>query len=206
MPVTTFTVSAIDTGTDIFTATGHNQAAGTPAFISAGTTLPAGLTADAAPLNKTSILYYIASTNLTADAFSLVTAKDGSGTPVNITSAGAGTILLQLSEGLECQQSDWVQASGSVEISNVPLAVLVTLSNLVSGSRVRVSLDSDGRTLSLGTAAGDTYSFTTKAFGLVNVDVRNASGSPKYLPYKAQGIVGANGMNMFVSQILDPVA
>lgn len=206
MPVTTFTVSAIDTGTDIFTAAGHNQVAGTPVFISAETTLPAGLTADAAPLNKTSLLYYIASTNLTADAFSLVTAKDGSGTPVNITSAGAGTILLQLSEGLECLSPDWVQASGSVEISNVPLAVPVTLTGLVTGSRVRVSLNADGSTLSLGTADSTTYSFVTKASGLVDIDVRNASGSPKYLPYKAQGNIGADGLSAVISQVLDTVA
>jgi len=104
--------------------------------------------------------------------------------------------------GLIYEQNLPVQDGGKfVKMSNVPLPVSVLLTNIVTGSRVRVSKAADNAELYLGTP-GTIASFGTKFTGSVNVDVRKKG----YLPYKQPAVITADGLELYVSQIVDTVA
>mgnify|MGYP003651131820 CR=1 FL=1 len=76
------TVSSIDTGTDTFTSNSHGMADGTAVKFHAATTLPGGLSA--------SRIYYVRDT--ATNTFKVATVA--SGTAVDITSSGSGTITV----------------------------------------------------------------------------------------------------------------
>jgi hypothetical protein len=76
------TVSAIDTGTDTFTSTGHGMSNGDLVKFHATTTLPA-------PIVANNSFYVI---NATTDEFQI--SESSGGSAVNITSAGSGTIYV----------------------------------------------------------------------------------------------------------------
>lgn len=76
------TVSAIDTGTDVFTSAGHGMANGTAVKFHAVTTMPTGLSATR--------IYYVISA--TTDEFSVATSVGGSA--VDVSSSGSGTITV----------------------------------------------------------------------------------------------------------------
>jgi hypothetical protein len=76
------TISAVNTGSDLLTSSGHGLASGNQLYFEvSGGSLPGGLIA-----NTT---YYVISSGLTANDFKVSTTSGGSA--VNITSAGSGT-------------------------------------------------------------------------------------------------------------------
>lgn len=77
---TTKTISAVNTGTETFTSNTHGYANGTPVQVSATTTLPAPLVA--------ATTYYVI--NAAANTYQLSLTATGSA--INITTAGSGTI------------------------------------------------------------------------------------------------------------------
>lgn len=94
-------------------------------------------------------------------------------------------------------------ANQAVHISNVPLAVPVTLQNIIVGSEVRVALASNGTELFLTNAATSTASFLTKTYGTVNITVRKAG----YVESLTQGVIdGVAGLTAFISQVVDGTA
>jgi hypothetical protein len=87
-----------------------------------------------------------------------------------------------------------------VKLSNVPLPVGVLLTNIVNGSRVRVSKAADNAELYLGTP-GTLASFSTKFTGNVYVDVRKKG----YIPYRQLAVITSDGLDLYVSQVADTV-
>lgn len=91
-----------------------------------------------------------------------------------------------------------------------PLGVFtLTLTNVVVGSRVNVSLQAAGTILYDDTAAASTVVITLSGYapGSPNNDlrikVRNASGSPTYKPYETLTTALVGSTSIYVSQILD---
>lgn len=174
MPVTTFSISGIDTGTDTVTATGHNQPNGTPVFISAATTLPGGLTADGGG-GVHSVIYY--AVNVTADTLQM---EDRNGTLVNFTNSGAGALTLQLAQGNVHAALADVYANGECEVSNVPLAYTLTVASLATGSAVRITQNDTGEVLFNGNESGGVVQFNTQYKGLMDIEARKTDASPVY--------------------------
>jgi hypothetical protein len=80
-------ITSIDTGTDVFTCTGHGLTDGDLVFVTSTGTLPAGLDIE---------LYY--ANALSTNTFELYT-DAGLTTKVNVTSAGSGTLYLRYANG-----------------------------------------------------------------------------------------------------------
>ncbi len=90
---------------------------------------------------------------------------------------------------------------GSTSISN---NVMVTVSGLVSGSRVRISKVSDGTVLYNDAESGGTCQLSTNYFGAVTIEARKASGSPYYQPWTYVGTVVAGvGLSVTALQVRD---
>jgi len=87
-----------------------------------------------------------------------------------------GTSSLTASDpGTGNGQTD-VQALGTIEVTN-----------LVTGSRVRVTRDDTSAELFNGSESSGTISFTTDYAGAFTVTVRKASSAPYYIPYVSGG-------------------
>jgi len=198
--------------TDIFAATAHGLAIGDPVRLTAAT-MPTGFTAGTN--------YYVHATSFTADQFRL--SLTPSGTVLTGTTNGTSVLFHTLVSASGSQSGthtggevlgiiDEVNLSiqdgvGAVTLSNVPLPVQVTLSNIVEGSRVRVSKASNNEELYIGTApASGVVSFVTYFQGSANISVRKSSTAPKYLPNETVGVVTSEGMDVYISQTLDTVA
>lgn len=176
MPVTTFPITNVDTGTETFTTTpAHNQPNGTPAFISA-TVLPTGLTQDGGG-GVHSVLYYLDS--VTADTFKLV---DRAGTLIAVSTGGTAPVL-QLAEGSAHAAPANVFASGECEVSNVPLAYTLTVAALATGSAVRITQNDTGALLFQGNESGGLVQFNTQYKGLMDIEARKADSTPIYRPW-----------------------
>lgn len=80
----------------------------------------------------------------------------------------------------------------------------VSVSGLVTGSRVKASKVSDGTVLFNGLESGGVVSFTTSYVGAVNIEARKASGSPYYQPWLTQ-ITTVSDVTTFATalQVLD---
>jgi len=62
----------------------------------------------------------------------------------------------------------------------------VSVSGLVTGSRVKATKVSDGTVLFNGAESSGSVSFQTEYIGAVNIEARKASGSPFYIPWVTQ--------------------
>ena len=126
-------------------------------------------------------------------------------TAINITTTGTtvvGTRDLGRVDEVNLSVQD---GNPNVNLSNVPLAVTVVLTNIVTGSQLRVK-DNSGVELYNATVSGTTATFTTKFAGTANVTVRYSSGGVVYQEYKSDFVIGSNGANVFISQVLDGTA
>lgn len=83
----------------------------------------------------------------------------------------------------------------------------LVLQNIVSGSRYRVTIDSDGTELATGVAGSTEVTLSGLAVysnpQLVSVVIRNASGSPTYKPFETKASMSAGTTSVYVSQIQD---
>lgn len=181
-----------DTVTDELTwASAHNCATGDMVSFSAGT-MPA-------PLVYGTTYYAIVSSG-TVMKVATTRANALASTAIDLTTAGA-TILGTKDTGRIGEVNLPIQdGSRFVKLSNVPLPVGVLLTNIVNGSRVRVSKASDNSELYLGTP-GTLASFATKFTGNVIVDVRKKG----YIPYRQAAIITSDGLDLYVSQVADTV-
>lgn len=172
-----------DNTTDIFSATAHGLPVGSAVVLSAAS-MPSGFTAGT--------VYYIIAANYTANQFQIATAVGGSA--VLGTSNGTSVVASSVNRIYVGNQA--------ITLSNVPVAVPVKLTNIVTGSRVRVSLASDNSEIYLGTESANQVSFSTKTSGNVYVDVRKKG----YIPYRQAAVIdGAAGLTSYVSQVADTV-
>lgn len=62
----------------------------------------------------------------------------------------------------------------------------LTVTNLVAGSRIRVTKTSNGELLVNQTVGGTTFAAAIDFAGAVDIEVRNASGTPPYRPWRTQ--------------------
>lgn len=98
-------------------------------------------------------------------------------------------------------------ADPALVLTTVALPVTFTLSNVAVGSRVQVvEAANTSKVLYAGEATANIVSFAAKFSGVCRIDIRKASTSPKYKPYRTNGVVGANGLSVYVSQELDDIA
>ncbi len=93
-------------------------------------------------------------------------------------------------------------AGASTTIVN---AVSISLTGLVAGSRVYVRDTTNGVTLFNLIEPTTTFSGSVDYTGDVDllVRVRNASGTPKYKPVEATGLLTNNGFTLNINQVLD---
>ena len=115
--------------------------------------------------------------------------------PINTSSAGSGTHSFT-------KYSNDMWGEQAFNISNVPLAVSVVITGIITGSNVRVSQTNDNTELSNGTESANRYSFNTLYSGTVTVRIRKVG----YLPLETTGVVGASGLSLLVTQIVDTYA
>lgn len=97
-------------------------------------------------------------------------------------------------------------ADEKVVLSNVTLPADINLSGMVANSRWRVAEDSTNVEIASGVTTTGSATMKTKFRGLIRVDVRKASGAPKYLPYVGYGVVTNDPLSIYVSQVADTVA
>lgn len=146
---------------------------------------------------------------VTADTYNIATTRANAlgGTYIATSGSQSGTHTGMENTGvIDEANSSILDGLGAINLSNVPLPVLVVLTNIVNGSRVRISQTGDNTELSSGTAGSDgRYSFTTYYQGSATIRVRTSSTGTKYLPFETIGIITSDGLNAYVSQVLDTV-
>ena len=149
------------------------------------------LAATAMPTNfLAGIAYYVQSV-VDADHVTLSASYGGS---VITCGASAGTSVTGQ------KISDTRLGEQKVTLSNVPLAVNITLTNIVTGSQVRVAKSSDNTELYNGTASASSVVFSAKFAGNATVTVRKAG----YQEYDTTIVVDSvNGGNAYISQSVD---
>lgn len=106
-----------------------------------------------------------------------------------------------------CREGGYLSAS-RLSTDSVGNFVL-TLTNVVVGSAIRIELQGDGSLVGSSTAAGSTVVMTVPAYAAgsagndLRVKVRKGTGAPFYQPYETlvTGFVGAQ--SVYVSQIPD---
>ena len=103
--------------------------------------------------------------------------------------------------------------AGSQVFDTDPIGIfLLTLTNVVVGSRVHIEKSSDGTQYYDGVAASSTVEIQLDAYSVGNannnlkIKVRKGSAAPKYQPFEtfATAVVGSQAI--YVSQIHDPIA
>lgn len=101
-----------------------------------------------------------------------------------------------------------MQANGVFRLPTDPLYYFtLTLSNIVVGSRYRVTRDDTGAELATGIASNTTEVIAgIPAFSsnmLMNITIRNASGSPAYRIFDTAAYAAREGTFVYVLQQLD---
>ncbi len=90
---------------------------------------------------------------------------------------------------------------GSTTISN---NVMVTVTNLITGSRVRISKVSDGTVLFNDVESAHQIQLSTNYFGSVRIEARCSSGAPYYQPWYTVGdVVAGVGLAVQALQVRD---
>lgn len=80
----------------------------------------------------------------------------------------------------------------------------VSVSGLVTGSRVKASKVSDGTVLFTGAESGGVVTFTTEYIGTVRIEARKASSAPYYQPWVSQVTpVSGETVSTTALQVLD---
>lgn len=202
-----------DNTTEIFTKASHGLSIGDSIMLTAGT-MPTGFTAGTR--------YYVHPTSFTTGQFRLSLAPYGTAltgttngtsvlfhTIISTTGSQSGTHTGGEVFGIiDEENSPILDGAGAVNLSNVPLPVLVTLTNIIEGSNIRVSQTGDNTELFAATVgATGSVSFTTYYQGSATIVVRlSPSAGTRYLEFNAVGIISSTGMDYFVSQSLDTYA
>lgn len=101
-----------------------------------------------------------------------------------------------------------IGAFGAFRLPTDPLFYFaITLENIVIGSRYRVTRNSDGLELATGTAASTTEVISgVPAYSsnmLMNLTIRNASGSPAYKIFDTSAYAARDGAFVYVLQQSD---
>src|SRR4030067_430753 len=178
----------------VVTHTAHAMPEGNMVAFTTTGALPTGITATTA--------YYIHVVN--ADTYNISTTRANAlgGTYIATSGSQSGTHTGKELTGVIDEANMSIQDGGqSLNLSNVPLAVNVLLTNIVTGSRVRVSKASNNEELFLGNENSGQVSFATKFTGEVIVRVRKKG----YIPYNQPSVITSDGMELSVSQELDTV-
>lgn len=187
----------------------------TPAVVGWGTTAPtagkevAFITTGALPTGVVAgTSYYVDSPS--GNNSNIRTTQQGT-TKINTSGSQSGVHTGSIPVGLTSQNpvaANLVKlASSVINIANSPLAVPCSVSNLITGSSVRVARHLDGLEISNGVAAGSTYSFQSKIQGLMDVTVRySPSVGTRYLEYTTQANITSAGMAVLAQQIIDTTA
>jgi len=123
----------------------------------------------------------------------------------------AGTLTISSTNGTNLLTSGCTSAGGTIAINQ---DVTVQVTSIVTGSVARVStVDANGdesTNLINETVSGTTASTSTNYAGLDYTDVviivRNSSSDPRYIPYRASGVITSNGMNVPANQVIDTIA
>jgi hypothetical protein len=90
-----------------------------------------------------------------------------------------------------------------------PVAVNVVLQNVADGSRYRVYNRTSSAELATGTQSGTgdiTIATTYTGAATLEIDIRKASGAPKYLSFETLATLTSSGATVYISQQPDTVA
>lgn len=175
----------------VVTHTGHGMPDGNMVAYTTTGTLPTGIVATTA--------YY--AKYIDDNTYNLAATRGGAS--INTSGSQAGVHTGKELTGIIDEENLSIQdGSQAFNLSNVPLAVNVYLTNIVTGSRVRVGKASDNAELFLGVESAGLVSFVTKFAGNAIVDIRKKG----YIPYRQAAVIGPDGLNLYVSQNTDEVA
>lgn len=128
---------------------------------------------------------------------------NGGSTYTCLTVHTSGTFSTDLAAGKWLLSPDIIFGDAMVTVNSVALAVNVSLSNIVSGSQVRVSRISDGAELINTIASGSIVGFTTKLPGNALVTIRKSGYVEYNTTITIDGVVGASA---YISQVTDGTA
>lgn len=88
-------------------------------------------------------------------------------------------------------------------------SMTLSLTNVVTGSRYRIELLSDGSLLAEGTAGGSTLNIPLDYYTIgspsndVKIKVRKATSPTRYKPYETQATLAAGTVTVFIAQVSD---
>jgi hypothetical protein len=102
---------------------------------------------------------------------------------------GEGIAIVNSAEtavGVQPAWGGWCALSFAAQL-DVEDSTVVTVTNLATGSRVKVTKVSDGTVLYNDLESGGSITFTTDYFGAIAVEARNATAPPYYQPWTSQG-------------------
>jgi hypothetical protein len=100
--------------------------------------------------------------------------------------------------GVQPAWGGWPALSFAAQL-DVEDSTVVTVTNLASGSRVKVTKVSDGTVLYNDLESGGAITFTTDYFGAINVEARCATSAPYYQPWTSQGTTVAGQTTAFTA-------
>jgi len=122
---------------------------------------------------------------------------------VTLVNTSGGAVTVKLPIGTSYTNSG---PNITIELSKV---VTLSLTSVVTGSRVRIEKTSDGSLIADGTvSSGTTFSasYTYTADLGVTVIVRKSSAAPKYLEYRFSTAITVLGLSLMVTQTADTIA
>jgi hypothetical protein len=114
---------------------------------------------------------------------------------------GEGIAVVSSAEtavGVQPAWGGWPALSFAAQL-DVEDSTVVTVTNLASGSRVKVTKVSDGTVLYNDLESGGAITFTTDYFGAINVEARCATSAPYYQPWTSQGTTVAGQTTAFTA-------
>ena len=122
-----------------------------------------------------------------------------------------GTLTISATNGTNLAVAGCTSAGGTVSITQ---SVPIEVKNVVSGSAVRMStIDSNGdestnliNEIASGTSVSSSVNYAGLDYTDVVIIVRNSSGSPRYIPYRAADIIASGGLSHTANQVEDTIA
>jgi hypothetical protein len=114
---------------------------------------------------------------------------------------GEGIAIVNSAEtavGVQAAWGGWPSLSFAAQL-DVEDSTVVSVTNLATGSRVKVTKVSDGTVLYNDVESAGSISFTTDYFGAIAVEARDATSAPYYQPWTSQGVTVAGQTTTFTA-------
>lgn len=108
-----------------------------------------------------------------------------------------------------CQTTGGFASAQQVRPTDPQGSMVLTLTNVVVGSRYRVEDATSGALVAEGTAAASSVALTLDYYlpnQTVKIKVRKGTAAPKYQPFDTLAVIGSADQAIYVAQVADPIA